>query len=411
MVCPASQGSCLPLSPIVPFLVSLCWMVCQPSRGSCLPLVSPCANSCFPLLAQGSCLPLSPIVPLLVSLCWMVCPPSRGSCLPLSPIVLLLGSLSWMVCPASQGFCLPLSPIVPLLVSLCWMVRPPFSGVLCPFVSQLYPFLFPFVGRCVRLPEDLVSTCLPFFPLRWMVFPLPKVLPATFCWMVCPPSGGLGSACLPLSPVVSLFVFLCWMMCPPSQGFVPLVSKLVSQLVSQLVTPACLPVQLVSLFSCFPLLDGVSAFPRSCLPLSPILSLLVYLCWMACPPSRGLVFLVSQLVSQLVSRLVSLIVFLLASLGWVAAFSRPCLPACLPRESRILSLSSGIENDVIFHFHPPIFRSKYFQPHRMFPSSSVATKQAKPNKNKREVVSGTNCRHFHGSCRCYFICLALLLKT
>ena len=43
-----------------------CWMVCLPSRGSCLPL--------------------SPIVPLLVSLCWMVCPPSRGSCLPLSPI-------------------------------------------------------------------------------------------------------------------------------------------------------------------------------------------------------------------------------------------------------------------------------------------------------------------------------------
>ena len=33
-----------------------CWMVCSPSRGSCLPL--------------------SPIVPLLVSLCWMVCPPS-----------------------------------------------------------------------------------------------------------------------------------------------------------------------------------------------------------------------------------------------------------------------------------------------------------------------------------------------
>ena len=42
-----------------------CWMVCSPSRGSCLPL--------------------SPIVPLLVSLCWMVCPPSRGSCLPSLP--------------------------------------------------------------------------------------------------------------------------------------------------------------------------------------------------------------------------------------------------------------------------------------------------------------------------------------
>ena len=99
-----------------------CWMVYPPSRGSCLPL--------------------SPILPLLVSLCWMVCPPSRGSSLPLSPTVPLLVSLCWMVCPPSWGSCTPLSPIVPLLVSLCWMARPPSRGSclhLSPIVSLLVP--------------------------------------------------------------------------------------------------------------------------------------------------------------------------------------------------------------------------------------------------------------------------------
>ena len=44
----------------------------------------------------------------------------------------------------------------------------------------------------------------------------------------------------------------------------------------------CLP-------TCVPVLDGVSAFPTSCLPLSPIVSPHAYLCWIVCPPSRGLV--------------------------------------------------------------------------------------------------------------------------
>ena len=56
---------------------------------------------------------------------------------------------------------------------------------------------------------------------------------------------------------------------------------------------------------------------------SPLVSLLVSLCWtVSSPPSRGFVSLVSQLVSHLVfllvSRLVSQLVFLLVSLcgGW-----------------------------------------------------------------------------------------------
>ena len=56
---------------------------------------------------------------------------------------------------------------------------------------------------------------------------------------------------------------------------------------------------------CFLLLDGVSAFPMPCLPclqlvshlvyplVSQLVFLLVFLCWMACPSSQGLVSLVS----------------------------------------------------------------------------------------------------------------------
>ena len=199
MVCPPSRGSCLPLSPIVPLLVSLCWMVLLPfvgwrvrlpkalsglsprlssfllpfvgwcvrlpSRG----LVSPCLPSCFPLLDGAPAFPrvLSPLVSLLVSLCCMVCPPSRGSDLPLSPTVSLLVSLCWMVCPPSRGSCLRLSPIVSLLVSLCYMVRPPSRGSYLP--------LSPTVSLVVSL-----------------------------CWMACPPSPG---SCLPLSPIVYPFLF------------------------------------------------------------------------------------------------------------------------------------------------------------------------------------------------------------
>ena len=94
-----------------------------------------------------------------------------------------------------------------LLVYLSWMVCPP-SRVLSPLVSHcvpLSPHVCACVGRCARLPE--VSPC----------------------------------------PLVSPHVCLCWMVCSPSQGE-PL--------------PPCLP-------TCVPVLDGVSAFPRSCLSLSP----------------------------------------------------------------------------------------------------------------------------------------------
>ena len=168
MVCPPSRGSCLPFSPPVPLLVSLCWMVCPPSRGSSLPF----------------CLPLCPFLFPFVG-----CPPSRGSCLPLCPLVSPCLTLSHFLFPkqcAVRGsqcflkvsalvldgvstFPRVLSPIVPVVVPFCWMVCPPsrgsclpLSALLSPLVSNCTPFCFPLLD--VPLPEGLVSPCLPLSP-------------------------------------------------------------------------------------------------------------------------------------------------------------------------------------------------------------------------------------------------------
>ena len=123
----------------------------------------------------------------------------------------------------------------------------------------LFAYLQCPVGWCVRLPEisfPLVSHC------------LPTCVPVL---MVRPPSRGLVSPCLPLSACS------CLPTCVPVRCCVRL--------------PAVLP-PLVShcLHTCVPVLDGASAFPRSCLCLSPIVSPHVCLCWLVRPPSRRLVF-------------------------------------------------------------------------------------------------------------------------
>ena len=210
MVCPPSRGSCLPLSPFLFPFVAWCVRLPDGFVSPCLPLF-PRTPSCFRLLDGVSAFSgvLSPLVSLslLVSLCWMVCPPSQGSCLPLSP------------------HCLP--SCFPLLDGAS-----AFPRVLSPLVSPLSPFLFPFVGWCVRLPKGLVSPCLPIVSLL-----------ASLCWMVRPPSP---ESCLPLSPFLFPFLF-------PFVGWCQLPGGLV-----------------------FPFL-----------PLTPLLTLLVSLCWMVCPPSRG----------------------------------------------------------------------------------------------------------------------------
>ena len=88
----------------------------------------------------------------------------------------------------------------------------------------------------------------------------------------------------------------------------------------------CLP-------SCFPLLDGVSAFPRSCLPLSPIVSLLVSFRWMAsaflrsCLPMSPLVFHCFPLSGHMCAC-----VGWYLRLGWCVRILSHCLPMshCLP---------------------------------------------------------------------------------
>ena len=111
------------------------------------------------------------------------------------------------------------------------------EGLVSPCLP-LYPFSFPFVGWCVRLPEGLVSLCLPLCPF---LFPFVGLYPF-------------------------LFPFVGWCARLP-EGFVF----------------HCTP-------SCFPLLDGVSPSRGSCLPLSPSVPRLVSLClcWMARAPSRGI---------------------------------------------------------------------------------------------------------------------------
>ena len=398
---------CLPL-PIVPLLVSLCWMVRPPSKGLASP-VSQCAHSCFPLLDGVSA--FSSVLSALVSHCTPSCFPLLdgvpafprvwyhfvSQCTSLFPLV------GWCVrlseCVVSP--CLPLYPFLLLLVG--WRVRLP-GGLLSPCLP-LYPFLFPFVGWCVRLPEGLVSPCLPLCPF---LFPFAEGL-VSLCLPLYPffpfldGVSAFPAPCLHLSSVVSPLVCLCWMMCLPSRSLVlplcpnashwlptcvpvldgasafltsclllpPLVSHclptsacvgwcvrlfdVLSPLFVSDCLPTCVPVLDVVL-SCLPVLDGVSAFPRSCLPLSPIFSphvcvhvlddvfafpkscLVACLCSMARPPSRGLVspYLPLNLLSPIVfhCRPLSPIVSPQVPVSdGASAFPTSCLPFLSPSVS------------------------------------------------------------------------------
>ena len=269
-----SLGWCVRLPAVLSPRVCLCWMVCPPSRG----LVSPCLPSpvLFPFV--GWCVRLLDVLPLVSHLSphmracvrWFVRFPKVLSplvfhCLPLSaqlpPIVSLLVSPS----PVVSG-CVSLFPIVSPHVCLCWMV--------CPSSEVLSPHCLPLFPRIGVPPIWIISAfkrpCLPMSPIV-----SPHVC---LCWMLCPPSRGLVSFRLPLSPIVSPHVCLCWTVCPTSQGLVSPCLLLLPHMCAcnvlcwmvrppsrgfvSLLVSHCLP-------SCFPVLDGVSAFPRFCLPCLP----------------------------------------------------------------------------------------------------------------------------------------------
>ena len=137
------------------------------------------------------------------------------------------------------NFPTPSSPSLPsfLFLFVGWCVC--LAKGLSPLFPSLSPssssFLFPFVGWCVHVPEGLVSPCLPLLPFLFPLVGWCVRLLVSLCWMVCPFSRALGS----------LLGSLCWMVC--SRGLVS-------------------PFLPASLASQFPLLDGISAFPRACLP-------------------------------------------------------------------------------------------------------------------------------------------------
>ena len=173
--------------------------------------------------------------------------------------------------------CLPLSP------SICVPVLDGASALdgVSAFPRSCLP-LSTCVGWCVRLPDVLFPLVSSHVRPCWWFVRLPKVFSP-----LAPLSSQLYPKCLPLSPFLS-----------PRLPLSPVARH------------------------CFPLSPHMCACAgwcvrllRSCLPLSPIVSQHVCLCWMVCPPSRGFVSLVSELVSQLVfllvSQLVSQLVFLL----------------------------------------------------------------------------------------------------
>ena len=280
MAFPPSRGlvsPCLSLSPLVShclptIYVCVGWRVRLPKVLSLLvvfhclppPFLFPFLGWCarlFEVLSPWSprvphCCPFSPIVSPHVCL-WR-------SCLPFSPIEPIVSHCLPTLVPVLDGasfrrlvfpFCLPLSPHMCACLGWCLSLGVSAFPRSCLLLSAC-------VGWCVRLPEVLfpllshLPSCFPLLDgvsaFSTSCLPLSPIVSShvCLCWTVCPTSQGLVSPCLPLFPHMCACNVLCWMVRPPSRGFVsPLVSH-------------CLP-------SCFPVFDGVSAFPRFCLPCLP----------------------------------------------------------------------------------------------------------------------------------------------
>ena len=245
MVCPSSRG----LSPPV----SNCFVTCVLGVGRCVPAVlSPPVSACFPssptcvpVLDAASAFPRSCLP--LVSLSSHICVPvldGVSACLPLFPLVsprppVAHVSLRWKGCSPSQARCrLPIvSPYMCACVGWCDCLRKVWS----PLISHRFPmppfaFIVPHCSHCLPtyVPVNgglafLRCTC-----VGWCVH-----IPELFSRLVSQ-----------LVSHVSPHVCLSRMMRPPFRGLVP---------------------------PCLPVLDGVSVFPRSCLPLCPFL--FPYLGW------------------------------------------------------------------------------------------------------------------------------------
>ena len=184
----ALKWSCLPLSPLSPFMWGWVLVGVAAILGSAVvlsPVVSGCLPSCGGWVLVGvvgflgSEVVLSPVVSGCLPSCggWelvgvvgflgpeVVLSPVVSRCLPLSPVVSLhVGGGCWLVWSASWALkwsCLPLSPVVSHCLRLCpfmwgWVLVGVAailgSEVSCLPLSRLSPFMWGVgVGWCGRL--------------------------------------------------------------------------------------------------------------------------------------------------------------------------------------------------------------------------------------------------------------------
>ena len=358
----ACVGWCVRLSPLVSLCfphivahVSLRWKVCyfpEVSSPHCLPIyiyihlpLSPTVSQCLPLLSLSphcshclpTCVPVDGGLAFLRRACvgWCVHIPELLSRL----VSQLVSHVSPHVClwrmmrPPFRGLvppCLPVLDAVSVFPRSC----PPLCPFLFPYLGwcvrvseALSPFLFSFVGWCVCLPEVLSSLVPPLFPI---VFPhvcptcvpvlcdrLPEVLPplVSFFLHMCACVGW----CVSLPEVLPPLVSHSLPFCVPVFGWYDPLSPIVRlRWISEVLPPLvshCLPTSA-------PVLDGVSAFPRSCLAWSSFLC--PFVGWYArFPVLSPLVSYVSHCLqlSVIVSPHVSP-----PSRGLVS----PCVPSCFP---------------------------------------------------------------------------------
>ena len=151
-------------------------MLCPPSRGLVAPRppLSPHTCAFVGWCVRGLAFLVYQLVSQLVSelapACLPACPPAcLPACLPTCP------SSSF---PLLDGTISPFSPTLSKLVS--WLVSQLVSYLaLSPSLSPILSlaclpasFLFPFVGRCVGLPEVLLSLVSPTFPPLLALSPL-----------------------------------------------------------------------------------------------------------------------------------------------------------------------------------------------------------------------------------------------
>ena len=309
-------------------------MLRPPSRGlvsHCLPLSS---HICVPVLdGVSACLPLFPFLSPILWHTWACV----GRCVHLPEV--------------SSPHCLPIyiPPLIPHRVPM-----PPIAFIV-PHCSHCLPTCVPVdgglaflrracVGWCVHIPEllsrlvsQLVSHVSPCVPVADDAPAFPKSCPA-----LCPCVG----CCLRVPPLldgVSAFLKPCLPSYLPSEvlsslvpPFFPLSSRMCAPHVCLCCVTAfprsCLP---LSLFfsTCVPVLDGASAFPRSCLRLSPIVSPFVCLCldgMTHCLPLSSLHM----------------------CLRWISEVLPPLVSHCLPTSAPVLDGVSAFLKSSLSHSLP-----------------------------------------------------------